>query len=278
MVEKLLHNTRLLKIIIIIFAVLLAGSSSIAIQNFEKIKQQEETVSTLTHLSEQQKDKISELENTTVALQQNLSRTEEQLKNETQTRQIYEKELINLTMVAKSEYGVLAVDDSNRGHFIPIEVIIKNGSGDLFLNVANVLFDEMLQSSAQTAVKVAREITGANMANKDILINIEAPPEAQGLVISGGSAGGAITLASIAAMSGKTIRKDVLMTGTINDDHTIGKIGEPRAKALAAKENGAVIFLVPAGQAGDVGEVGIEIREVRTIEEAMQYAIPSFSS
>ena len=47
------------------------------------------------------------------------------------------------------------------------------------------------------------------------------------------------------ALQGKALRNDVLITGTIKEDHTIGRIGVPRARALAAKKNGAVIFLVP---------------------------------
>lgn len=271
--EKLPDNTRSLKIIIIILSILFIGSSTLLILNLEKVNQQEKTISSLSNLTEKQKEQISQLENTTSSLQQNLSRTQEQLKNETRTRQKLERDIFNLTMVSKSEYYILAVDENDKGQLIPLEIIIKSGGGDLFLNVANVLFDETLQSSAQTAVQVAREVTGASLFNKDILINIESP-EIEGIVIQGGSAGAAMTLTAISAMQEKTIRKDVLITGTIRFDHSIGRVGAVRAKALAARENGAVLFLVPLGQRDEVGEVGMEVREVETIEEAMRYAIP----
>jgi predicted ATP-dependent protease len=274
-VEKPPDYNRQLKIIIIILSILLVGSSFFLLQNFETVRQQNEKISNLTNITQSQKEQILQLQNITANLRQNLSRTEEQLKNETRTRQIYEREIINLTAVAKSDYYAIAVDQNNVGHLIPLEVVLKNGSGNLFFNVANVLVDEEFQSSAQTAIKVAREITGANLANKDVLINIESPVEAQGLIIEGGSAGAAMTLDAIAAMQGKAIRKDVLITGTINDDHSIGKIGAAREKGLAAKESGAMLFLVPVGQLSDVGDIGIEVREVGTIEDAMQYAIQS---
>lgn len=172
---------------------------------------------------------------------------------------------------------MLAVDENNNGHVIQLEVILKEGNSNLFLNVANVLVDETLQSSAQTAIHVARDVARTSLINKDILINIKSQ-ERESLIISGGSAGAAITLAAIAAMQGKTIRKDVLITGTIREDHTIGRIGEPRAKGLAAKENGAVLFLVPETQKSEAGEIGIEVKEVRTIEDAMRYVIPQSSS
>ncbi|MDO9097787.1 MAG: S16 family serine protease, partial [Candidatus Methanoperedens sp.] len=209
------------------------------------------------------------------ALERNLSTTEASLKNETQTRQKLEKEILNLTMVSKSDYGVLAVDETDRGHVIELEVVVKEGKSNLFINVANVVVDETLQSSAQTAIHVARDVTKTSLINKDILINIKSEEPGQNLIISGGSAGAAMTLAAMAAMQGKTLRKDVLITGTINFDHTIGRIGAVRAKALAAKEKGAVLFLVPQEQKREVGEIGIEVREVKTIEDAARYAFSS---
>ena len=115
-------------------------------------------------ISEKQKGTIEQLEINLTDLRHNLSVTEISLKNETHTRQQLEKELLNLTTVAKSDYYVLAVDDVDKGYLIPLEVIIKSGKGNLFLNVA----------SMQTAVLVAR-----------------------------GSAGAAVTLASIAGQGAK---------------------------------------------------------------------------
>src|SRR5574341_1157355 len=135
MVEKLPDNTRSLKAIIIILSLLFIGSSTFLILNLEKVNQQNETINSLSNLTENQKEQISRLENITSSLQQNLSRTEEQLKNETRTRQKLERDIFNLTMVAKSEYGVLAVDESNKGHLIPLEIIIKSGERKLLLNV-----------------------------------------------------------------------------------------------------------------------------------------------
>jgi len=130
-----------------------------------------------------------------------------------------------------------------------------------------------LQSSAQTAIRVAREVTRNKPYDKDVLINIKSPAQEGQLTISGGSAGGAIAIAAIAAMMVNPPLEDVVMTGTINTDHSIGKIGAPRAKGIAARENGAKLFLVPPGQKGEVGDIGIEVMEVRTIEEAVKYAI-----
>jgi len=267
------ENNRTFKIIIFILSILLIGSSVFLFVSLEEIKQKDVSIAALSVEVTSQKQQISQLESNISNLKENLSSTEVLLRNETQTRQKLQGEIINLTMVTKSDYGVLGVDDNNIGHVIPLEVIIKDGNGNLFLNVANVLVDESMQSSAQTAIQVAREVTRTSLTNKDVLINVKAPVQEGKLSISGGSAGGAITIAAIAAMMGIEPRQDVLMTGTINEDHSIGQIGAPRAKGIAARQNGAKLFIVPPGQKAEVGDIGIEVMEVRTIEEAVNYGL-----
>lgn len=266
-------SNRTLKIAIIILSILFIGSSAFLFVSLEEIKQKDESIAAMSGEITSQKQIISQLESNISNLTANLSIIERLLKNETQTRQKLEEDIINLTMVTKSDYGVLGVDENDVGHVIPLEVIIKEGKGNLFLNVANVLVDESMQSSAQIAIRVAREVTRISLTDKDILINIKSPAQQGQLTISGGSAGGAITIASIAAMEGKAPHDDVLMTGTIREDHSIGRISAPRAKGIAARENGAKLFLVPPGQKDEVGDIGIEVMEVRTIEEAVRYAI-----
>ena len=266
-------NNSSLKIAIVILLILLLGSSLYLFSSIEEIKLKDNSIATLTRESQVNEQKILQLESNITNLRGNLSRTEELLKNETQTRQKLEEDIINFTMVTRSDYWVIGVDDNEIGHVIQLEVIIKEGKSNLFLNVANVLVDESMQSSAQTAIRVAREVTRTSLTDKDVLINIKSPAQEGRLTISGGSAGGAIAIAAIAAIKGKPPLEDVLMTGTINTDHSIGKIGAPRAKGIAARENGAKLFLVPQGQIGEVGDIGIEVKEVRTIEEAVKYAI-----
>ena len=264
------NNNKTLKTAIIILFLLLSGSMAYI---FMEVRSKDAIIKSQSGEITAQKQKISQLEANISALMGNLSMTRGQLKNETQTRQKLESDLINLTMVAKGDYWVIGVDENDVGHVIPLEVVIKDGNGNLFLNVANVLVDETMQSSAQTAIRVAREVTRTGLTDKDTLINIKAPVQEGALTISGGSAGGAITIAAIAAMKGTTPRKDVLMTGAIREDHSIGQIGAPRAKGIAARENGAKLFIVPPGQKNEVGDIGIEVMEVRTIEEAVRYAI-----
>ncbi len=70
-----------------------------------------------------------------------------------------------------------------------------------------------------------------------------------------------MTVLLISDISGKPINSKVLMTGTIQTDGTIGKIGGVAQKVEAAGKNGAKIFLVPTGQA---------VTQIKSCDERMK--------
>jgi len=147
-----------------------------------------------------------------------------------------------------------------------------------------------LQYSASTAVKVASKVTGVNLDRSDVSFVISAPAE----IVGGQSAGAAMTVITIAAIKNQQVKNDVVITGTIREDGSIGLVGGILAKAKAAEEGGMSLFLVPKGQYVEVPErIGwftimryrpiswlqnyaeeegwkIKIQEVSTIEEAAE--------
>jgi PDZ domain-containing protein len=91
--------------------------------------------------------------------------------------------------------------------------------------------------------------------------------------VSGPSAGLAFSLAIIDDLTegDLTGRGDVAVTGTINEDGTVGPVGGVAQKAVTARRAGARLMLVPADEvddarahAGDMKVVG-----VRTIDDAL---------
>ena len=108
------------------------------------------------------------------------------------------------------------------------------------------------QQSAETAINVAEEYTGLSPSNADfvVIFNMSAyNSSTTAQVVGGPSAGAAMTVAAIAALEGKQVRKDVAMTGTINEDGSIGAVGGVLEKAQAAAQVGVKTFLVPKGEA-----------------------------
>ncbi len=189
-----------------------------------------------------------------------------------------------------------AVDSEGNGVTTTLVVEAVPGTGRTLVDIDNILFWADTQHSIRMARLVAGNITGKNLSHYDLVYSIHAPAS----IIGGPSAGAAITIATIAALEGKKPRDDVMITGTINHDGTIGPVSAILEKAEAAKQANATIFLVPLLQSKDVvyetsqhcetfgnaricttetrpkkisvGEkVGIEVIEVGDVREAMQY-------
>ena len=142
------------------------------------------------------------------------------------------------------EVSLVAVDQNGNGVSTPLIVEAKPGTGKALTNVDKLLFWVDTQYSIQLAKAVAENITKINASNYDLIYSIETNAS----IIGGPSAGGALTVATIAALKNERLRDDVIMTGTINEDGTIGEIGGVLEKAKAAKDIGAKLFLVPKGQ------------------------------
>ncbi len=106
----------------------------------------------------------------------------------------------------------------------------------------------------------------------------------------GPSAGSAMCLAFLAALDGREFPADFGITGTVSPDGSIGPVGGVEKKIRAAAAAGLKRFAIPHGMVfedkGDEnaippafadlrrlgGELGVEVRTVRTAEEAYHYA------
>lgn len=138
-------------LIIFILILFLFGSLTV----YQKFEQQNKIIQELIERSDERQKQISDLKTKLVEMESKLNVSEVKLSEEREKREKLLQELFELKRTTKSNYAVIGIDFEGKGAVIPLEVIIKSGNGSLFLDVANVLFDETLQSSAQTAVKVA---------------------------------------------------------------------------------------------------------------------------
>ncbi|MEK6955663.1 MAG: S16 family serine protease [Nanoarchaeota archaeon] len=199
--------------------------------------------------------------------------------------------------ISEKEITLVGVDSNGKGVSAVMSVEVKPGTGLVLVDIDNLLADYMSQISARTAAKVAENITKIRLDNIDLIYHIKANAS----IIEGPSAGSAMTIATIAALQNRTINRDVLITGTIENDGSINSVGGIKEKAEAAKYSGAKIFLVPkANYLGDYEEVkackktgnteycqviykpkdggldkelGIQVIEVASISDAIPYMI-----
>ncbi len=187
---------------------------------------------------------------------------------EAENRELSE-EIEELSFSRTVKYFAVAVEEkSGKGRVIELYATLRPGSGGILVNVTQAMLDVDVQESVKIAAKLAENVTGRSLSNYDVIVTFTAPRE---IVVEGKSAGAAIALAIIAAVEGKSLRRDVLITGVVSEDGRIGKVGMVVEKARAAKEFGASVFLVPEGQ--EIRISGLKVVGVSDIWDAMEYVL-----
>lgn len=182
------------------------------------------------------------------------------------------EELLQSFERTRVQHYSLAVDQDDNGVILPIEVeIIPSGDGTVSIDVKNVKFETGFQTAVRNAVEVASAHSGIKVSDKDIIIRVVNEfDDPQGeLTIDGGSAGALISAMIIAGLSGEEIDSSVLVTGSIELDGTVGRIGGVEEKARAAADFGAKTLLVPEEQVFD--DASIQIVGVSDIDDVMNY-------
>ncbi len=136
-----------------------------------------------------------------------------------------------------------STSEGDQGTLLYARVIATNGTGHVFVDTSPYTQVD-LQGSARLAAMVASDVLGIDQRSYDFyyIIDISSP------IIGGPSAGGALTVATIAAVKNWTLKPDVVMTGMINPDESIGPVGGIPYKLEAAAASNYTLFLVPEGQ------------------------------
>jgi uncharacterized protein len=140
-----------------------------------------------------------------------------------------------------------AVSRTSSGELIGVAtdfvITVAPGNGHVYVETWPLAEVDM-QASARLAAQVAGKVLGVDMSKYDVFIQVRSDAP----IIGGPSAGGTMTVGIIAALKGWEVRKDVMMTGMINPDGSIGPVGGILEKASAAHSVGAKLFLIPEGQ------------------------------
>ena len=184
------------------------------------------------------------------------------------------------------------------GTLMEIVLEVRPGSGRVLVSTSPKMGVDF-QTAARTAVKVVSEKLGLDTSKYDVIFSVKAKDKVD--VVDGPSAGGAMAVLLYSYLTGKKLNGSVVMTGTINPDGSIGKVGGVLEKGEAAAESGMKLFLVPEGQKKelvyypekheigglviitykpkliDLGEYfkkyGMEVVEVKTLDDALKYFI-----
>lgn len=193
--------------------------------------------------------------------------------------------------------GLPAVDSEGNGVMGILYTTVKPGTGKILVDTSRVLNYLDTQLSGRIAATSASNYAKVNLSNLDIIYTIKVNAS----IIEGPSAGASMALSVLLALDNRT-SDNIMITGTINLDGTIGRVGSVFEKARSAKESGADVFLVPSGQSTadkttrstvcnkvgpiemcrinyntervNIGEhLGLGVYEVRDLAEAYEYFI-----
>lgn len=152
------------------------------------------------------------------------------------------------------------------GSVIEIEAVAfparEKGKGTVRFNETA---GSMAKDSVFNAASVLRSITGQDLADFDVHINVIG-----GGNIDGPSAGTAILSALVSAVTGRKIRQNVAVTGEIALNGNVRPVGGVPEKAYGAAQAGMKTMVIPWENRSDIplGHLGLDIHPVKTAKEA----------
>lgn len=146
------------------------------------------------------------------------------------------------------------------GDIVSVEATTMPGEGKLSMTGQ---LQEVMRESVQTAVAYIRSraeffgVLEKQLEQQDIHIHI---PEGA-VPKDGPSAGITVATAILSALTGKSVRKDIAMTGEITLRGRVLPIGGLKEKALAAYRNGIFDIIIPVDNEKDEVDIPTEIGE-----------------
>lgn len=157
------------------------------------------------------------------------------------------------------------------GSTIEIETAVyparEQGKGTIHFNETA---GSMAKDSVTTAASAVRAVTGKDLYDYDIHINIVG-----GGNIDGPSAGCAITTALVSAVEKIPIRQDWALTGEISLSGEVKPVGGVYEKAFGARQGGMKGILIPYENRDDIepGHLGMDVVPVKDIHEVLDHML-----
>jgi ATP-dependent Lon protease len=164
------------------------------------------------------------------------------------------------------------------GELLQVEVSVVQGSGKLELT-GNL--GDVMKESARAAVSYIRKHSGELSIDPEFYtkqdVHIHVPEGA--VPKDGPSAGITLCTALVSELTGKTVKRNVAMTGEITLTGRVLPIGGLREKTMAAYKYGCDTVIIPYDNSGDIDDLDKEVRvhlnviPVKNISEVLHLAV-----
>jgi ATP-dependent Lon protease len=125
----------------------------------------------------------------------------------------------------------------------------------------------MARDSVHNAASVVRQITGEELSNFDVHVNMVGGGD-----VDGPSAGAAILAAIISAIKKVPVRQDVALTGEISIRGRVKPVGGLYQKIYGARQSGVTTVIIPADNKDDLPTAipGMTLIPVHTIQDVLE--------
>ncbi|MDI6737695.1 MAG: DUF151 domain-containing protein [Nanoarchaeota archaeon] len=165
------------------------------------------------------------------------------------------KEIVYLKGEEKeAKINVPGVDQYGNGVMTEVTAALKNGNGQVLVNVNNILAGYELQMFARNAIHAVENITGKSLKKYDVSFSMKTGAG----IVDGGSASAAMAVAVMSMQEGVELSKDAAMSGAVDESGKILPVGLVGKKAEAAKMANLSLLVVPAGQGGQIEQAKTE--------------------
>lgn len=146
------------------------------------------------------------------------------------------------------------------GEMLQVEALVMDGNGKLELTGS---LGDVMKESAKAALSYIRSVADIYDIDSEIFktkdIHIHVP---QGAVPKDGpSAGVTIATALLSALTGRTVRQSVAMTGEISLTGRVTAIGGLKEKSIAAFKSGIKLVIIPKDNESDLWEIDETVKE-----------------
>lgn len=164
------------------------------------------------------------------------------------------------------------------GEMLQVEAVVMDGSGKLELTGS---LGDVMKESAKAAHSYIRScadkynISSDAFKTKDIHIHVPAGAVPK----DGPSAGVTISSALLSALTGRTVKQSVAMTGEISLTGRVMPIGGLKEKSMAAYKTGIKTVIIPKDNESDLWEVDETVKEnvefipVSRLDEVFEIAL-----
>ena len=140
----------------------------------------------------------------------------------------HQQNAINLEDERVVKLSLPAVDNEGNGVVGVLSTSVKPGNGKILLDTSKVLNYIDTQLSGRVAASAAANYAKVSLNNIDVVYTIDVNAS----LIEGPSAGAAMSVSVLLALENKTAMQNIAITGTINPDGSIGKVGAVFEKAV----------------------------------------------